>query len=432
MKYLRPFYIFLLFSLLFQAAVMAQTPSLKDQAKSEFKKEHYTQAISLLEKAAKESPDDAEIFYLLGFYTHYNAYDSRPLAGYNDKYSDAVFRYLDRALELKPDYGDAKYFYGAECSANAFKYMHRRQADNLKKIYKKAYDKGAYPEWLLEFGRNFMNTCDQNAILFTGGNPDFDACTYLQLHENFRKDITVIPISAMIDRTWYVSFLKKGLPGAVRSINIDLTEEQIDDMRPFKWDTTVVTIPISDALKTKLKLPASAVMNWSVAPDLVANRTKQEDPKKKRTLLSPQRAVLLSIIESNKWERPVYFSNAAVEEFFGGLKDYFRNCGLTSELLPVKTKDTKWVADKYKLEKLFSDPGNFRYYKTIKTKDIPRISGMTMFYFGSAVNLAEIYSQEGNRNAITKLAEFCKQNLAVGYKNDAELYYLDEITNYLH
>ena len=55
------------------------------------------------------------------FSNHYRAYDSRPLTGYDFSYSEKVFHYLDQAIELKPNYGDAKYFYGAECSANAMK-----------------------------------------------------------------------------------------------------------------------------------------------------------------------------------------------------------------------------------------------------------------------------------------------------------------------
>ncbi len=113
----------------------------------------------------------------------------------------------------------------------------------MKYFYKLANEKGAYPDWLKEFGRNFLKRCDINAILFTGGNADFDICTYLQLHENLRTDITLIPIGN-IDRPWYIQFLKKGLKNGVRNINIGFNDQQIMDIHPFKWDTTNFSIQI--------------------------------------------------------------------------------------------------------------------------------------------------------------------------------------------
>jgi len=193
--------------LLFSGAVgFSQEKTLKEKALEEFKNEHYNEAISLLEKAVVKSPDDAEIYYYLGWFNHYRAYDSRPLSGYDYAYSEQIFKYLDKALELNPNYGDAKYFYGAECSGNAFISMQNYDANKLEYFYKLAYDKGAYPKWLIEFGKNFLSQCDEDAILFTGGNMDFDICSYLQLCENFRTDVSVIPIGN-IDCPWYVQFL---------------------------------------------------------------------------------------------------------------------------------------------------------------------------------------------------------------------------------
>lgn len=206
----------------------------------------------MLEKAVVESPNDAEIYYYLGWFIHYRAYDSRPLRDYDYSYSEQIFKYLDKALELNPDYGDAKYFYGAECSGNAFIFMQNYDANKLEYFYRLAYKKGAYPKWLIEFGRNFLSQCDTGAILFTGGNMDFDICSYLQLCENFKTDVTIIPIGN-IDRPWYVRFLKKGMRN-VRKINLNLTDQQIMDIHPFKWRETDVFIDISGADKIKYDL----------------------------------------------------------------------------------------------------------------------------------------------------------------------------------
>ena len=231
--------------------ILAQEKDLKSLALEEFQQEHYDEAIDLLEKALEQSPEDAEIYYYLGFFNHYRAYDSRPVKGYNYSYSEKVFNYLDKAIELDPGYGNAKYFYGAECSANAFIAMQNYDLDKMIYFYDLAFKKGAFPGWLLEFGRNILASCDKDAILFTGGNADFDVCSYLQLIEDYRTDITIIPIGN-IDRPWYVKFLKNGLKGGVRKISINLTESQIMDIHPYKWDTTTVTIRVPEKLRQNI------------------------------------------------------------------------------------------------------------------------------------------------------------------------------------
>ena len=82
-------------------------------------KEQYHAAIALLEKAVKKTPEDAEIWYYLGWFNHYLASDSRPLTGCDYlTHSQKVFEYLNEAIRLNPQYGDALYFYAAECGTN--------------------------------------------------------------------------------------------------------------------------------------------------------------------------------------------------------------------------------------------------------------------------------------------------------------------------
>ena len=315
MNNLRNTILILVFSI---TGLFAQHNSFKEEALDEFKKEHYDKAINLLEQALEISPDDAEIYYYLGFFNHYRAYDSRPMKGYDFDSSKRIFKYLDKAIELNPNFGNAKYFYGAECSGNAFFSMQNYDLNKLNYFYKLAYDKGAYPKWLLEFGRNMLNSCNKNAILFAAGNADFDVCSYLQLHENFRNDITIIPIGN-INRPWYINFLKNGLEKAIKPIQLFLTEEQIFDIHPFKWKETIITIPINKKLQEKYNVKNATSMQWLVKPDLVSDRNHSKiegEIMNKRTYLSPQRAMLLQIIEDNFDERPIYFSNLGNQFFF--------------------------------------------------------------------------------------------------------------------
>jgi len=412
------------------ANLLAQEITLKEKALTEFKNEHYDEAIKLLEKALKETKDDAEIYYYLGFFNHYRAYDSRPLNGYDFSYSEQIFKYLNKAIELNPNYGNAKYFYGVECSGNAFVSMQNFDLEKLKYFYKLAYDKEAYPDWLIEFGKNMLNSCDSNAIIFTGGNADYDICSYLQLHQNFRTDITIIPIGN-IDRPWYVKFLKQGLIGGVKKINLNLTNNQIDDIHPFKWDTTEIRIPVSNLTLKKYKLDNSYEMLWKVEPDLTSNRkhSKIEGEKvKNRTYLSPQRAILLQILEDNFQSRPIYFSNMSNPIFFGGLENYFKNCGLVSELTPKRTEQTEFENDSEKIEKLLKKE-NFNHFSTLNNTDIPRISGIVFAYHRAVLTLVDYYKSNGQKQNLIQLKEFYLKHLVIGFNEKYEKYYQTEIEN---
>lgn len=406
--------------------VYAQDKTLKEQAIDEFKKEHYDKSIKLLEKASKETPEDAEIFYYLGWFNHYRAYDSRPLKGYNYSYSKKIFDYLNKAIELNPNYGDAKYFYGTECSVNAFLAMQNNDAKKMKYFYKLANEKGAYPNWLKEFGRNMMNACKQNAILFMGGNADFDICTYLQVCEKFRQDITIIPIGN-IDRPWYVKFLKNGLYNAVKKVKLNLTEQQIMDIHPFKWQTTTIEMSISDISRKVFNLSENYKLKWEVYPDLYSDRmhSKIEGEKaKKRTYISPQRTILLQIIEDNLSERPIYFSNFCSPTFYGGLNQYFQNCGLVSYLTPIATKGKECAFDYVEIEKMLQKE-NLKYFRTLIDNDIPRISSITLSgYYIAFLNLLE------SKNSKERLAlkEVFDKYLKIGYNKEFE----NEIANELN
>lgn len=423
--------IFLIF--IHTTQVFSQEKSLKEQALEKFEAENYNDAISLLEQALNHSPNDAEIYYYLGWFNHYQAYDSRPLKGYDYRSSERIFEYLNKAIELNPNYGDAKYFYGAECSGNAFNAMQDYDSKKIKYFYELAYKKGAYPDWLIEFGENFLSSCEQNAILFTAGNADFDICTYLQMCSNYRKDITLIPIGN-IDRPWYVSFLKKGLINSVRSIEIKLSENQILDIHPFKWKKTDVLIDVSQQDKQEFNLSTNYQMQWTVLPDLQSERMSskiESEIANKRSYLSPRQAILLQIVEDNFSNRPIYFSNFAEVSLYGGLNEYFQNCGLVSKLTPIKTKNTDYEFDRLRVEKLLT-LNNFNRYKGIKVNNIPRISRIVLFGYANAVlNLADIYNKSNNKNELDKLIKMYSEKFKIDFNSAYEESVMGELKNLL-
>jgi len=218
-----------------------QTENYKQLGLDAFDNENYPLAISFMQKALKTDPNDEEIYYYLGYYIHYNAYDSRPLKGYDLNYSDTVLYYFSKALELDPNYGDAKYFYTAECGANAMYSLTKKDYENFKHYYKKAFEVGGFPKWSIEYGKLLLNQVENNGILFTHGDFQLNICWYLQFCENYRTDISVIPLVIM-NRPFFVKEIKNS--ELIPPVRLGISDDEIFNMRPYKWEETTIEIPI--------------------------------------------------------------------------------------------------------------------------------------------------------------------------------------------
>src|SRR6056297_2384051 len=165
----------------------AFSENFKEQALKAWEAEKYKDGLALLTKARENNLQDPEIYYYLGKFKHYLCYDSRPLAGgYDESDSDEVLEYLQKAIELKPDYGNAYYFLGSEYGARAHNYMAKNKLDKAKEQLILGHQAGGYPDWLLEYNRNILRSVDKNGILFTGGDGELNPLLYLQVVENIR------------------------------------------------------------------------------------------------------------------------------------------------------------------------------------------------------------------------------------------------------
>ncbi len=381
--------------------LFGQTEDIKKEAKLLFKKNNYKIALELLKQAEAKGTDDPEVYYLLGFYSHYLAYDSRPLVGAGLKYSDKVIFYLEKAIELNPNYGNAYYFLMAEYGARALNSLRDENTEDISSNYKLTFEKGGFPLWILEYGKNLLRTCDKNGILIVGGDATYNPLAYLQTVENYRRDVTVIPYG-FFNRPWYVKKIKDGIKDVLRKAPIGLTDKQIFDMHPYKWDTLTIKIPISEKLKAEFELLEDEMFKWKMAPNLIGERKKY---------LSADKAVLASIIEANKWERPIYFSIGCHPTFTKGLTDNFQLCGLANKLLPMATKGTKYSINPEKIREVLLVKKNIQNFKDIEKHNMPRASNILANYYGVLYKLAIYYYEDNQKDKIIEIADFIESNL---------------------
>lgn len=387
-KSLTNWFVLLVSTLFIVTSLPAQEVDLKQRAADEFENGDYSKAISLLKQAVSQNPNDAEIYYYLGYYTHYLCYDSRPLAEYSEKKSDEILGYLHKAIELNPNYGNAYYFIGAEYGVRFLFALQRRDIKRMRKEIRTGREQGGYPDWLIEYARNMLRACEPNAILFTGGDPDSWPTWYLQFIEGYREDVTVIPMP-MLNKPAFAIIWKEGLKGALVSAPIGWSKEQIANMHPYRWKANKIEIPISRSQLERYNLPPEHnVMEWELEPDLSSDS---------RTFLSAGRALLADIIETNRWKRPIYFSLGCAKPRMAGLGKYMQSCGLVRRLLPVEAEKYGLSLNSQKIEDTLLEPDHYRYFADVEKHNMPRASRLLNNYRATLLQLAYRYAKTGNK-----------------------------------
>ena len=395
-----------------------QDETYKKRAIEAFKNEDYNTAIGILKEAVKAGHKDAETYYYLGYFSHYLSFDTRPFVTIDHlSWSDSVVWYLEEALRYDAEYGDAYYFLGTEYSSRAWFALYEQNVNRFIQEYTTGHAKGGFPEWQLEFGRNILHSCEEDAILFLGGDFDYNAVKYLQAIEKFRTDVSAIPIG-YLDRPWYIKTLKNGLDPIIRSVPISLSEYDIYDIRNYKWDTLDLKIPIYDKIIQQYGLESDHIFIWSLEPDLLSEN---------RTYLSPRRAILADIIEANNWQRPMHFAMGCAPQYLAGLDVFFQINGMTSKLLPFETHNTSFGIDHEKTSKVMMDKNNFVNFHSIETSDMPRVSRVMRNYYVALIELADYYFNKNQYNEIGEIIEFIETNL-VTTKIDYQIFidYINE------
>ena len=390
---IRKYFIIQLFLFLFilPVKIIAQNSNLKSKALEAFEQEKYAAGLDLLKQAQDSSPEDPEIYYYLGKFKHYLGYDSRPLSGgYDETDSDEVLDLLNKAIELNPDYGNAYYFLGAEYGARAHNYLSGGALDRAIDQLKLGRKAGGYPDWLLEYNRNILRSLDKNGILFTGGDAEFNPLLYLQIVEQIRKDVTII-CTPLLERYWYVDFIKNKMTDLSQSPPLSITDRQIKNLRPYKWKTKKIKIPVCQKVHKRYALTKSHI-EWKLKPDM-------EHLGRQRPLLNPMGAVITDIIQTNGFKRDVYFTIGTTQSMRYNLDPYLMISGLTYKLTPLQDKSDSLAVfinndriDIQKTSELLMNPANFQNFHTVKDHNMPR-AALYNNYFALHLMLARYYKE---------------------------------------
>lgn len=372
---------------------------LKTLAREAFEQQNYGQAVQLLERAVTEGPEDAEVYYMLGYYTHYYYYDSVPESSYNAAASDRIIAYLKKSLQLDPNIRDAYAIIGSEYAGRAINELKAGNAASFLEYLRKGRSEGGYTDWMLEFGRNILRSCSTDVILFTGGDAEAFPVWYCRFVEQYSTDILPIPAN-LLGKPRFAVLLKKGIQSLFPPAPVSWSVDQLTDMHLYPWKAQTVNIsPLKKMQDTVL--PQFA---WTVTPDVKVNEGD---------MLTPGKALSVNIIRTNQWQRPILFTVGCPTWIEKDLQGYLRLTGLAYQLMPLT--ETPWENVNLKsIMDFFSDSTCFKAIRSWRESDIPCRSGVLRSYL--TIVFLTIYSldHQGKYREANKILDLFDKRISNG------------------
>lgn len=215
-----------------------------------------------------------------------------------------------------------------------------------------------------DYAKNLLNSLAPNAIVFTNGDNDTFPLWYAQEVEGVRTDVRIVCLS-LLNTDWYIKQLKNQWSHESAPLPINLTDEEVDRVtsRIDPWQPKNINIPVDkEMLKqafsedynykeaigvkpdtslqilqtgTDFEMPVDSLDNqisWRVTGRLYG----QDQAGNNLHYMQVQDLMIVELLKSNNWLRPIYFANTVSNQSMLGLNDYFRTEGKAYRVMPKK------------------------------------------------------------------------------------------------
>lgn len=290
----------------------------------------------------------------------------------------------------------------------------------------------------VDSGKNYLSSCDPNAILYTGGDNDTFMLWYAQEVEGHRDDVRVVVFS-YYNTDWY----------------IEQSMQKVNKSEPFKYTLTLdhyrqggfndvlyfqdLKIPSIDlhqflgllkknyaGLRTeRTNIVPSKVFTLDINKEEVIAKglipkgmdslvVDQMKIRLRGSALEKKDLAFLDLLATNNWERPIYLNNTSKAQLNLDLNDYLVQEGNAYRVLPVKNnrKDRETLVNiESSYEKMINRFG-YRGLDNPKLYFNEDYKGFVQNHRASLNSLAEALVDAGDNERAKKVLFFNLEKMA--------------------
>jgi FKBP-type peptidyl-prolyl cis-trans isomerase len=268
----------------------------------------------------------------------------------------------------------------------------------------------------LEIARNYLKSCDTNAVLFTNGDNDTFPLWYIQEVEEFRTDIKIVNLS-LLGMDWYIDQMKRAtyeappIPSAL----------SLKDYRGSKNNQVAIDrkrkkyLLITDAIKLikegkpcpqniKLLVDSSNLSHLNIPEEFKSNIVTEIKFTIKGQSITKSDLLLLDIIANFNWKQAIYFSGGGSVSKFKGLENFLHPFGAVYQLLPYSMQTG---IDTEKMDQLLIGENAYNYGGINDSEVyIDHTTKISLYTFrNSYYYLSSIYLRKGENDKAIKIAD---------------------------
>jgi len=310
--------------------------------------------------------------------------------------------------------------------------------------------------------RKYLDSCAENAILFTIGDNDTFALWYAQEIEGYRTDVRVVNTS-LFQTDWYIDQMKRKayesdpIPSQLNHKDYQYGTNDYVRIEPLTKDTIALKQALDfiqrDDEKSKYKYfmqkqgyDISGLRNQDLNANYLFTRNVRIDVNKQNALESgivkpedadkivphidieikggaiyKNRLLMLDVVANNEWKRPIYFTGGSFgDDDYLWMKDYLQLDGMCYKLVPIKTEvdranpfdmgriDTDLMYEKVKSWN-WGNSGSPNIYHD------PETCKNAITYRGNLARLVEELINEEKLEKAEEIADIAMENMPVEY-----------------
>ncbi|MBI34930.1 MAG: hypothetical protein CMP67_06155 [Flavobacteriales bacterium] len=291
-----------------------------------------------------------------------------------------------------------------------------------------------------DFAKNYLDSCDKNAIIFTNGDNDTFPLWYVQEVEGYRTDVRVINLS-LLNTDWYIDQAKRAAYDG-KPVPFSLTQDQYrrgkrdyvfvkeewanayHDLKKVmefvKSDHAATKIPVSsgekmDYLPTdKFSIPvdsAKVLENGTVPLEFANQIPNRMEWKIKKGAVLKSKLMILDLLAHNNWKRPVYFAITVGNDHYMNLEEYFQLEGLAYRVTPIK-RDNKEGTGWINVEKMYDNLVNKFQWGNMEKEGVymgEQVQRMSTNYRSNFARLARLLCEKEDTVRAIKTLDRCME-----------------------